>query len=91
MTSVEIYTRQYCSYCHFAKELLSRKGVDFREIDVTENEDLRQKMTERSHGRTTLPQIFIGSTHVGGCEELYALEDEGKLDPLLRQGENHPT
>jgi glutaredoxin 3 len=91
MTSVEIYTRQYCSYCHFAKELLSRKGVDFREIDVTENEDLRQEMTERSHGRTTLPQIFIGSTHVGGCQELYALEDEGKLDPLLQQGENHPA
>ena len=90
MTSVEIYTRQYCSYCHFAKELLSRKGIDFREFDVTGNEDLRQEMTKRSQGRTTLPQIFIGSTHVGGCEELYALEDEGKLDPLL-QSEDRPA
>jgi glutaredoxin 3 len=83
MTSVEIYTRQYCSYCHFAKQLLSRKGVEFREIDVTGNEDLRQHMAERTQGRTTLPQIFIGSTYVGGCDELYALEDAGKLDPLL--------
>jgi glutaredoxin 3 len=91
MTSVEIYTRQYCTYCHFAKELLSRKGVDFREIDITENEDLRQEMTKRSQGRTTLPQIFIGSTHIGGCEELYALEDEGKLDPLLSQSQDRPA
>jgi len=87
MTSVEIYTRQYCSYCHFAKELLSRKGVDFREIDVTGNEDLRREMTQRSNGRTTLPQIFIGAMHVGGCDELYALEDAGKLDPLLSPSE----
>jgi len=91
MNSVEIYTRQYCSYCHFAKELLSRKGIDFHEIDVTGNEDLRQEMTNRSQGRTTLPQIFIGSTHVGGCEELYALDDEGKLDPLLQRGEDRPA
>ena len=87
MTSVEIYTRQYCSYCHFAKELLSRKGVNFREIDVTGNEELRQEMSARSHGATTLPQIFVGSTYVGGCDELYALEDAGKLDPLLQQSE----
>jgi glutaredoxin 3 len=91
MTSVEIYTRQFCSYCHFAKELLSRKGVNFREIDVTGNDDLRREMSERSHGRTAVPQIFVGSTYVGGCDELYALEDAGKLDPLLKQSEERPA
>ncbi len=91
MASVEIYTRQYCSYCHFAKELLSRKGVAFREIDITGNQQIRQEMIERSQGNTTLPQIFIGSTNVGGCDELYALEDEGKLDLLLKQDEDRPA
>jgi glutaredoxin 3 len=91
MTSVEIYTRQYCSYCHFAKELLSRKGVTFREIDVTENQDRREEMVRRAGGRTTFPQIFIGATHVGGCDELYALEDAGKLDALLQQTEDRPA
>jgi glutaredoxin 3 len=91
MASVEIYTRQYCSYCHFAKELLSRKGVAFREIDITGNQQIRQEMIERSQGNTTLPQIFIGSTYVGGCDELYALEDEGKLDLLLKQDEDRPA
>jgi glutaredoxin 3 len=91
MTSVEIYTKQYCSYCHFAKELLSRKGVHFREIDVTGNQQIRQEMTERAHGNTTLPQIFIGSTHIGGCDELFALEDQGELDLLLNTGEDRPT
>jgi glutaredoxin 3 len=91
MTSVEIYTRQYCSYCCFAKELLSRKGVSFREIDVTENQEMRQQMTQRSNGRTTLPQIFIGPTHVGGCDDLFALEEAGKLDPLLGQDKGQPA
>ncbi len=91
MTSVEIYTRQYCSYCHFAKELLSRKGVSFREVDVTGNQELRQEMTDRTNGRTTLPQIFIGSTYVGGCDELYALEEAGQLDLLLGQGKDQPA
>ena len=91
MTSVEIYTRQYCSYCHFAKELLSRKGVSFREFDVTENQEMRQQMTQRSNGRTTLPQIFIGPTHVGGCDDLFALEEAGKLDPLLGQDKGQPA
>jgi glutaredoxin 3 len=91
MASVEIYTRQYCSYCDFAKELLSRKYVAFREIDVTENQQVRQEMIERAQGHTTLPQIFIGSTYVGGCDELYALEDEGRLDLLLQQGEDRPA
>jgi len=83
MTSVEIYTQQYCPYCHWAKELLSRKGVDFHEIDVTGDVQARQAMTERANGRASVPQIFIGATHVGGCDELYALEDTGKLDGLL--------
>ena len=88
MTSVEIYTRKYCSYCHYAKELLSRKGVNFREIDVTGSQEMRDVMMARVGGQSTLPQIFIGATHVGGCDELYALEDAGKLDPLLKQNED---
>ena len=91
MTSVEIYTRKYCSYCHFAKELLSRKGVNFREIDVTGSQEMRDAMIQRASGQSTLPQIFIGATFVGGCDELYALEDAGKLDPLLKSNEDHPA
>jgi glutaredoxin 3 len=88
MTSVEIYTQKYCPYCHWAKELLSRKGADFREIDVTADAQMRHEMFERTNGRTSVPQIFIGATYVGGCDELYALEDAGKLDPLLGPGES---
>jgi glutaredoxin 3 len=90
MAAVEIYTRKFCSYCHFAKELLSRKGVAFHEIDVTGNADIRRQMTERAHGHNTLPQIFIGAKHVGGCDELYALEDAGELDSLLH-AEDRPA
>ena len=85
MTSVEIYTQQYCPYCHWAKELLTRKGVDFREIDVTADRQMRQEMVARANGGTTVPQIFIGATHVGGCDQLYALEEGGKLDALLAE------
>ena len=91
MTSVEIYTRKYCSYCHFAKELLSRKGVNFREIDVTGSQEMRDAMILRAGGHSSLPQIFIGATYVGGCDELYALEDAGKLDPLLKSNEDPPA
>ncbi len=91
MTSVEIYTQRYCPYCHWAKELLTRKGVSFREIDVTADRQTRQHMIERASGRTTVPQIFIGVTHVGGCDDLYALEEAGKLDPLLEAGEGQPA
>ena len=87
MTSVEIYTREFCQFCQWAKDLLSRKGVNFREINVTENRQMREEMIERASGGSTFPQIFIGGTHVGGCEELYALEEAGKLDALLHQGE----
>lgn len=83
MIPVEIYTTSYCSYCQWAKELLHRKGVKFTEIDVSGNRELRATMTARANGKSTVPQIFIGETHVGGCDELYALEDAGRLDPLL--------
>ena len=85
MILVEIYTTNYCPYCRWAKELLDRKSVPFKEIDVTGNIALRARMTQRANGRTTVPQIFIGAVHVGGCDELYALEEDGKLDPLLAQ------
>jgi glutaredoxin 3 len=83
MLPVEIYTTPYCPYCMDAKALLRKKKVAFAEIDVSRDRDLRSKMIERAHGRTTVPQIFIGATHVGGCDDLYALDGEGKLDPLL--------
>jgi len=83
MAAVDIYTIRYCPYCQDAKDLLSRKGVSFHEIDASGNRDIRKAMIERTGGRSTYPQIFIGATHVGGCDDLYALDDAGKLDPLL--------
>lgn len=83
MPQVEIYTTPFCPYCHAAKDLLQRKRVEFREIDVSRDRALRQAMVERAGGRTTVPQIFIGATHVGGCDDLYALDEAGQLDPLL--------
>jgi glutaredoxin 3 len=86
MAPVEIYTTPYCPYCLDAKALLRRKGVNFVEIDVSGNRELRTKMVQRANGRMTVPQIFIGATHVGGCDDLYALEEAGKLDALLHPG-----
>lgn len=83
MVPVAIYTRQFCGYCARAKSLLEGKGVDYVEHDATFSPELRQEMLGKSNGRTTFPQIFIGSTHVGGCDDLYALDRAGKLDPLL--------
>jgi glutaredoxin 3 len=83
MASIEIYTTPYCPYCVAAKELLRRKGADFTEIDVARDHELRARMVERAGGRMTVPQIFIGPTHVGGCDDLYALDEAGGLDPLL--------
>jgi glutaredoxin 3 len=83
MPAVEIYTRELCGYCDAAKALLHRKGVTFTEIDVTGNRERRAEMTSRAQGRMTVPQIFIGATHIGGCDELYALDRSGGLDPLL--------
>ena len=83
MADVVIYTRDFCYYSEAAKELLTRRGVPFQEINASGNRELRQQMIERANGGSTFPQVFIGDTHVGGCDELYALEDAGKLDALL--------
>jgi len=83
MKLVEIYTTPLCGYCHAAKRLLTQKGVAFTEIDVSRDPDLRAAMVQRAGGRRTVPQIFIGDTHVGGCDDLYALDGAGKLTPLL--------
>ena len=82
MSKIEIYTTPTCPYCHAAKALLSDKGVDYTEITVLDL-DLRAAMTERAHGRRTVPQIFIGETHVGGYDDMAALDRQGGLDPLL--------
>lgn len=83
MAKITIYTTPSCSYCHAAKALLRRKGAAFDEIDVGYDAAERQRMTARAHGKRTVPQIFIGETHVGGSDELHALERQGRLDPLL--------
>ena len=87
MAPVEIYTRDYCYYCHSAKELLNRKGVSFTEIDITGRPERRNEMIQRANGRTTVPQIFIGERHVGGSDDLHALEAAGRLDTLLSREE----
>lgn len=86
MQPVEIYTTPLCGFCHAAKRLLTSKGVTFSEIDLTREPARRAEMLDRAGGKHTVPQIFVGDTHVGGCDELYALERAGKLDPLLRNG-----
>jgi len=82
MSKVEIYTKDYCPYCHRAKELLRIKGVGFEEIDVTHDPDLEKEMRQRS-GRTTVPEIFIDGKLIGGCDDLFTLDEKGELDPLL--------
>lgn len=83
MKPVEIYTSPLCGYCHAAKRLLSQKGVSFSEIDVLAEPARRAEMTQRANGGRTVPQIFIGQIHVGGCDDLFALDRAGKLDALL--------
>ena len=83
MKFVEIYTSPLCGFCHAAKRLLTAKGASFTEIDVTTSPSGRREMMQRANGRLTVPQIFVGKTHIGGCDELYALERTGKLEPLL--------
>lgn len=83
MVSVVIYTRQYCGYCSAAKALLEKKGVDYVEHDATGKPEVRSEMIDKAHGRTTFPQIFINGQHVGGCDDIHALDRAGKLDPLL--------
>jgi glutaredoxin 3 len=82
---VEIYTWQTCPYCIRAKMLLRWKGVNFTEYKIDGDGAARVKMAERANGRRTVPQIFINNQHVGGCDDLYALDRQGKLDPLLTQ------
>jgi len=83
MSNVEIYTTPFCGFCHAAKRLLANKGVEFTEIDVSGDPSLRSAMMDRANGGYTVPQIFIDNAHLGGCDDLYALERAGKLDPLL--------
>lgn len=80
---VEIYTTRTCGYCRAAKELLKSKNVMFREFDVSGDPSLREEMIKRANGRMTVPQIFIGEVHLGGCDDIYALDRTGELDSLL--------
>ncbi|MEE2861842.1 MAG: glutaredoxin 3 [Paracoccus sp. (in: a-proteobacteria)] len=84
MMTVEIYTTRTCPFCIRAKQLLDQKGVNYNEIDVGADPSLRSSMTQRANGKRTVPQIFVGNTHVGGCDDLYAMDRAGKLDPLLK-------
>ena len=83
MPTITIYTKGYCPYCHKAKALLRAKGAAFDEIDLEVSPERRPEMIQRAGGRSTVPQIFIGATHVGGCDDIHALDQSGKLDPLL--------
>ena len=83
MARVEIYTKFFCPYCARAKRLLDEKGVEYEEYEISGGGEKREEMTQRASGRTTVPQIFIDGRHIGGSDDLAALEREGKLDPLL--------
>jgi glutaredoxin 3 len=91
MAKVEIYTTRYCPYCIAAKRLLAGKGVAYSEIDVSRDAQARADMVERANGRMTVPQIFIGADHVGGYDDLYALDQAGGLDPLLAALDGAPV
>ena len=84
MSSIVIYTKDYCSYCARAKGLLTKKQQNFTEYNIGAKPELRAEMLSRSNGRSTVPQIFINGQHIGGCDDLYALEDQGKLNELLK-------
>ncbi|WP_158768770.1 glutaredoxin 3 [Paraglaciecola sp. L1A13] len=83
MSKVEIYTKGHCPYCHRAKALLEQKGVQYTEFKVDVQPELRAEMIKRANGGSTVPQIFIGAQHVGGCDDMFALESQNKLDTLL--------
>ncbi|MDG2034115.1 MAG: glutaredoxin 3 [Rhodospirillales bacterium] len=83
MAKVEIYTSPLCGFCYQAKTLLNTKGVDFDEVDILAYPDRKPEMMARANGRHTVPQIFINNAHIGGCDDIYGLDSEGKLDPLL--------
>jgi glutaredoxin 3 len=84
MQKIELYTKGYCPYCKRAKALLEAKGVTYTDFEIDKQPELRSTMIERANGGSTVPQIFIGETHVGGCDDLFALESAGKLDALLK-------
>jgi glutaredoxin 3 len=86
MSIVKIYTAGHCPYCHRAKELLRAKGVAFEEVDLTGQPRERDQLCALAGGRNTVPQIFIGEAHIGGCDDLHCLDRDGKLDQLLRTG-----
>ena len=83
MPKIEIYTTTFCPFCHAAKKLLNEKGANFSEISLTREPHMRDRMVERANGGRTVPQIFINDAHIGGCDDLYALDSKGELDPLL--------
>lgn len=84
MSKIEIYSKGYCPYCVRAKGLFAEKGVEFTEYPIDQQPELRDKMIKRANGASTVPQIFINDKHVGGCDDLFALERQDKLDPLLK-------
>ena len=84
--AITVYMRPTCPYCVRAMGLLKQKGAEFEAIDVSQHPERRPEMIQRANGRTTVPQIFIGDKHVGGCDDLHALDDAGQLDPLLGHG-----
>lgn len=84
MPAITIYTKSWCPYCSAAKKLLNEKGAEFTEIDIEKKPEARAEMIQRAKGRSTVPQIFIGEKHVGGCDDLYDLDDRGQLEPLLQ-------
>ncbi|WP_296428107.1 glutaredoxin 3 [Yoonia sp.] len=83
MSTVEIYTKPTCGFCHAAKRLLTSKGISYSEVNIAAQPDRRGEMIKRANGSSTVPQIFIDGTHVGGCDDLFALERGGKLDAML--------
>ncbi|PVH28374.1 glutaredoxin 3 [Pararhodobacter oceanensis] len=83
MAKIEIYSSPFCGFCHAAKRLLTQKGASFTEIDVMKNPDRKAEMIQRAKGKRTVPQIFIDGAHIGGSDELHALDRRGGLDPLL--------
>ncbi len=83
MPEIIVYTKDYCPYCHAAKDLLRKKGAAFTEVDIQKHPERRAEMVQKAGGRTTVPQIFIGGRHVGGCDDIHALDSAGRLDPML--------
>lgn len=83
MPTIEIYTKPTCGFCHMAKRLLNSKGISYAEVDISAQPARRAEMIQRANGRSTVPQIFIDGTHIGGCDDLFALDRGGKLDALL--------